>query len=176
VKLSPPPILVTPRLSLRELDASDADATFALALLNDPDFLRNIGDRGVRTLEDAYGYLRAGPLASYADHGFGLWRVALRDTGEAIGLCGLLRRDWLDAPDLGYAFLPSARGRGLAQEAADAVLALARSRFALRRVLAIVDPENAASIRLLERAGMQREGEVVAPGETKRLDLFAWSG
>lgn len=170
---APAPLLQTPRLLLREL--TDADAPFVLALLNDPGFLQHIGDKGVRTLDDARGYLQSGPFASYAAHGFGLWRVALRGDDEAIGMCGLLRRDWLDAPDLGYAFLPAARGRGLAQEAADAVLRLARERLGLHRVLAIVSRDNAASIRLLERAGFAREVDVVPPGSDETLALYAWS-
>ena len=118
------------RLRLRALD--EGDAGFALELLNDADFLRHIGDKGVRTRNDALEYLRIGPWASYAAHGHGLWRVGLRDAADTpIGMCGLLRRDWLDAPDIGYAFLPAARGQGLAQEAADAVMRLARERYGL---------------------------------------------
>jgi ribosomal-protein-alanine N-acetyltransferase len=163
----------TPRLRLRELAADDAD--FVMALLNDADFLRHIGDKGVRTREDALDYLRIGPWASYAAHGHGLWRVGLRDAADTpIGMCGLLRRDWLDAPDIGYAFLPAARGQGLAQEAADAVMRLARERYGLARVLAIVNPENGASIRLLERAGFVADGEVVPPGEAAPIARYAW--
>jgi [ribosomal protein S5]-alanine N-acetyltransferase len=169
-------VLATDRLRLRELADTAADAGFALALVNDPEFLRHIGDKGVRTLEDARGYLQAGPLASYAAHGFGLWHVARADTGEAIGFCGLLKRDWLDAPDVGYAFLPSARGLGLAREAVEAALRLGSERFALRRVLAIVSQDNAASIRLLERVGFVREGEVVPPGSEDVLALYARAG
>jgi RimJ/RimL family protein N-acetyltransferase len=167
-------IAASARLTLREL--TDADAPFVVALLNDPDFLRHIGDKGVRTLDDARGYLRAGPLASYAQHGFGLWRVGEGPDEAPIGICGLLRRDWLDAPDVGYAFLPAARGRGLAFEAVAATLELARTRFALARLLAIVSTENTASIRLLERAGFVRGRDVVAPGETTPLGLYAWHG
>ena len=172
--VAPGDVLATPRLRLREM--RDADAPFVLALLNDPDFLAHIGDKGVRSLADAVGYLQSGPYASYAAHGFGLWHVALRDTGEAIGMCGLLQRDWLDAPDVGYAFLPSARGRGLAQEALDAVLSLAGPRFGARRVLAIVSHANGASIRLLERAGFVRDGDVVPPGSDETLALFTRPG
>jgi [ribosomal protein S5]-alanine N-acetyltransferase len=171
----PPHVIAeTGRLHLRELD--EGDAAFALELLNDADFLRHIGDKGVRTLEDARGYLQSGPLASYAAHGFGLWRVARADTGEAIGFCGLLKRDWLDAPDVGYAFLPSARGSGLAREAVEATLRLGGERFGQRRVLAIVSLENLASIRLLERVGFLREGEVVPPGSDEVLALYARTG
>jgi RimJ/RimL family protein N-acetyltransferase len=163
----------TPRLRLREL--AEADAAFALALLNDPDFLAHIGDKGVRTLDDAVGYLRSGPLASYAAYGHGLWAVESLADGALLGMSGLLRRDWLDAPDLGYAFLPAARGKGIASEAARAVLDVAKARFALPRVVAIVSPANAASIRLLEGVGFVAAGSVVPPGESAPIAHYAWT-
>jgi RimJ/RimL family protein N-acetyltransferase len=163
----------TERLALRELD--EGDAAFVLELLNDADFLRHIGDKGVRTLEDAVNYVRTGPMASYAAHGHGLWMVEALATGEPLGMSGLLKRDWLPAPDLGYAFLPAARGRGVASEAARAVLALARSRFAMARVVAIVNPVNAASIRLLEGVGFVADGSVVPPGEATPIAHYAWT-
>jgi RimJ/RimL family protein N-acetyltransferase len=166
-----PEIARTARLRLRPLHDGDADAVQVLH--NDADFLRHIGDKGVRSREDALRYLRDGPLASYAAHGFGLWAVEDAADGAWLGMCGLLRRDWLDAPDIGYAFLPAARGRGIAQEAADAVLALARTRFGLERVLAIVTPHNAASIRLLERAGLRDAGAITAPGDSTELRLYS---
>jgi RimJ/RimL family protein N-acetyltransferase len=166
-------IAETARLRLRPLD--EGDAQFALQLLNDPDFLAHIGDKGVRTREDARAYLCNGPLASYAAHGFGLWGVAPREGGALLGMCGLLQRDWLDAPDLGYAFLPAARGRGIAREAAEATLALARSRFAAAKVLAIVNPDNVASIRLLESVGFVADGMVEPPGETRSIARYAWT-
>ena len=166
-------IAQTPRLRLREL--TEGDAAFALELLNDADFLAHIGDKGVRTREDARAYLCNGPLASYAAHGFGLWGVEPREGGALLGMCGLLQRDWLDAPDLGYAFLPAARGRGIAREAAAASLALARPRFGASRVLAIVNPDNAASIRLLEGVGFVADGRVTPPGEAREIARYAWT-
>jgi RimJ/RimL family protein N-acetyltransferase len=163
----------TARLRLRLLEEGDAE--FALELLNDPDFLAHIGDKGVRTREDARAYLCNGPLASYAAHGFGLWGVEPREGGPLLGMCGLLRRDWLDAPDIGYAFLPAARGRGIAREVAAATLDLARSRFGASRVLAIVNPDNAASIRLLEQVGFVADGTVEPPGENRSIARYAWS-
>jgi ribosomal-protein-alanine N-acetyltransferase len=164
----------TTRLRLRALDEGDAD--FALELLNDPDFLAHIGDKGVRTREDARAYLCNGPLASYAAHGFGLWGVEPCEGGALLGMCGLLKRDWLEAPDIGYAFLPSARGRGIAREAAVATLALARERFGATRVLAIVNPDNAASIRLLQQVGFVADGTVEPPGENRSIARYAWTG
>ena len=162
-------ILDTPRLRLRELVA--ADAPFVLALLTDPDFVRHIGDRGVRDLDTAKTYIADGPQASYATHGHGLWLAELRGTGEPAGMCGLLRRDTLDAPDLGYAWLPRFRGRGLAREAAAATLAHARDALGMARVLAIVSPANEASWRLLSAVGMAARGEEDVGGE--RLLVFA---
>jgi len=161
----------TERLLLREL--VPADAPFILELVTDPAFLRNIGDRGVRDLDTAARYIADGPTASYARHGYGLWRVELRDTGEPIGTCGLLRRDALPDPDIGYAYLPQHRARGYAQEAAAAVLRYAREALALPRVLAIVNPDNAASIRVLERLGMRAEGRLRLSEEAPEVRLFA---
>ncbi len=101
----------TPRLLIRRLDATDAP--FILRLLNEPSFLENIGDRGVRSLDDARAYLAKGPLASYEQHGFGLFHVSLKAGGDAIGMCGLLKRDWLDAPDVGFAFSAGVLVEGL---------------------------------------------------------------
>ncbi|KFL36923.1 GNAT family N-acetyltransferase [Arenimonas donghaensis] len=143
----------TPRLRLREL--REDDAAFALAQLNDPDFHAYIGDRGVRDLDQARDYLATGPIASYARHGFGLWGVELKASGELAGMCGLIQRDTLPAPDLGYAFLPAFRGQGLAREAASLCLAFGFGTLAMPRILAIVTEANAASRRLLESLGMQ---------------------
>lgn len=153
--------LETERLELRELAAPDA--AFILELVNDPDWLRNIGDRGVRSLDDARAYIANGPAASYARFGFGLWRVRVKDTPEAIGICGLLKRDTLDDVDIGFAFLPAARGKGYALEAAKATLDCARDRVGLTRVVGIVSPHNAASITLLERLGMRFERTLTTP-------------
>lgn len=168
---APRTILETPRLVLREF--THRDDGFVLRLLNEPSWLRFIGDRGVRNLEDARRYLDDGPRASYAANGFGLWCVVPRDGGAPIGMCGLIRRDTLPDVDVGFAFLPEAWGRGHAREAAAAVLEHARDALRLRRVLAITDPENAASIRVLERIGMRREGTIRMPGEAIDLLVYA---
>jgi RimJ/RimL family protein N-acetyltransferase len=153
-----PPLIATARLRLDPFTLDDA--AFIVALLTDPDWLRYIGDRGVRTTDDARRYLETGPMASYAAHGFGLYRVALRDSGVPIGMCGLLRRATLPDVDIGFAFLPDYRAQGYAFEAASATLAYARDTLDLPRIVAIVSPENAASIRLLQKLGMALEGTV----------------
>jgi RimJ/RimL family protein N-acetyltransferase len=155
------PIAVTARLRLRAFVASDAP--FIVALLNDPSFIANIADRGVRSEADALAWLARGPWAMQALHGFALSAVDLLDSGETIGMCGLLRRPELPDADIGYALLPGHTGQGYAGEAVDAWLALARERFGLPRVLAIVNPDNAPSLRLLARRGFVDDGEHVIP-------------
>lgn len=164
-------ILDTARLRLREIN--DADAPFILELLNEPSFIRNIGDRGVRTFEDAREYIRKGPVASYAINGFGLWLVELQATGEPIGMCGLLRRAVLDAPDIGFAFLPAHQSRGYGFESATAVLAHAREVLRLPRVVAIVNADNEVSTRLLEKLGLSFERMVQPFPAEPPLRLYA---
>lgn len=148
-------VLVTERLVLRR--ATAGDARFVLQLLNDPDFLEHIGDREVRTEEQARLYVHQRMLASYDEHGFGMWVIEERGGSEPLGLCGLVRRDFLEHDDLGYALLPSGRGRGLAKEAAAACMRYAFEQLGHERLLAIVSPGNAASIRILEDLGFCRE-------------------
>ena len=152
-----------------------ADTAFLIELLNDPDFLKFIGDRGVRDEESARRYLEEGPFASYARNGFGLYAVVAREAGEATGLCGLLRRDWLEDVDVGFAFLARYRGRGYAAEAARAVLDDGARRLRLDRVAAIVSPGNERSLRLLETLGFRREREARPPGESADVIVLAWT-
>ena len=165
--------LKTERLILRELDAEDAG--FMLALLNDADFLRNIGDRGVRTLAQARAYTLAGPIASYQQHGFGLWAVRLAHDPTCIGICGLIRRPTLDDVDIGYAFLPEWRGQGYALEASQACMELGRQRFGLRRIVAITSLDNPASARLLEKIGFRFERLIHVSEDAAELRLFGWN-
>jgi RimJ/RimL family protein N-acetyltransferase len=162
--------LRTPRLRVRELTA--ADAPFMLALLTDPAFVEHVGDRGVRTVADAASYIERGPRASYARHGFGLWLVESTAAPAPIGICGILKRDALPDPDIGFAFMPAYRSRGLAFEAASAVRDFARDTLRLPRLLAIVSPANAPSIRLLERLGFVLERAIVLPADAKELQLY----
>lgn len=148
----------TPRLTLQRFTLDDAP--FIHALTNDADFVRFIGDKGVRTLDDAREYLRTGPLASYARFGFGLYRVSLRRDGEPIGMCGLLKRDFLDCPDIGFAYLPRYRAQGYAHEAAAAVVAHARQHLGVTRLAGIAKPDNLHSIRLLTKLGLKLECKV----------------
>jgi RimJ/RimL family protein N-acetyltransferase len=164
-------VLATPRLNLRWL--RDDDAPFILELLNEPDFLRNIGDRGVRSLDDARAYVANGPAASYARHGFGLYLVADKGSGDALGICGLIRRESLPDVDVGFAFLARHRGRGYASEAARVVLERERATLGLRRVVAIVNPDNQPSIRVLEKLGLGYERQIQLSPEGETLALYA---
>ena len=149
------PEFETARLTLRRLDFEDA--TFIVRLLNEPSFLENIGDRGVRSIEDAHRYLREGPMAMYEKYCFGLWHVARNSDGAAVGMCGLLKRDNLPDVDIGYAFLPEFWGLSYAIEATEATMRHAAGKFGLERVVAVVSPGNSASIRVLEKLGMRHE-------------------
>lgn len=165
------PELTTARLRLRRLELDDAP--FALELLNEPAYIRFIADRGVRTLEDARRYLQEGPLAMYERHGFGLWHVARIADGEAIGMCGLLRREVLPDVDIGYAYLARHGSQGYAFEAAAAVLALGTRRFGLKRVIGVVSEDNAASIRVLEKLGMRFERMYPMHADQPEVRLYA---
>jgi RimJ/RimL family protein N-acetyltransferase len=166
------PALETGRLLLRRMTLDDAG--FILGLLSEPSFLLNIGDKGVRTLDDARRYIAEGPLASYERFGFGLLLVERKEDGEPIGMCGLLKRDWLEDVDLGFALRPPFWGRGYAFEAASAVLADARSTLARSRIVAITSLANDPSIQLLGKLGFRLEhvGRFTEDGE--ELRLFAW--
>jgi len=143
-----------------------------LTLLNEPSFIRNIGDRGVRTIADAQLYITAGPLASYERFGFGLYMVELKPSCAPIGICGLVKRDALPDIDIGFAFLPRFWSMGYAFESASAVRDQARDEVGLRRLVAIVDPVNDGSIRVLEKLGFTFERMVRLGEEEKDLKLF----
>ena len=171
----PAPVIATARVTLRELDADDdGDAAFILALLNDPDFIANIADRGVRTPAQARAWIAGGPADSYALNGFGLYLVEDRASGQRVGMCGLVRRPTLDDVDIGFAFLPAWRGRGYAREAARAVFDDARTRLGLCRLVAIVAPENAASARVVEAIGLRYEGLIEHGPARESLRLYGW--
>lgn len=163
-------ILETERLLLRQLETDDA--SFILELLNEPSFIQNIGDRNVRTLEDACAYIVNGPVKSYERNGFGLYLVALKDTNESIGMCGLIRREGLEDVDIGYALFPKFWAKGYAVEAALAVKEYARDVIGLKRIVAIVDPANDSSIRVLEKLGLKFEQMVRLSSDDIELKLF----
>ncbi len=163
-------ILETDRLRLRKFTLEDA--AFARELVNDAAWLRYIGDRGVRTLDDARAYIGK-TLAHYAQHGFGAYVVELKSTGEAIGNCGLFKREGLPGADIGFAFLGRFRGQGYAFEAAAAMLAHARERWGMTRVEAYTVPYNTSSIRLLEKLGLKHEATIRMPNDTEDVNRMA---
>lgn len=163
--------LKTKRLTLRRFTLGDAE--FIRELVNEPSFIQNIGDRGVRTLSDAEKYLETGPISSYERNGFGLLAVTLNDTGQPIGMCGLIKRDALEDVDIGYAFLPRFWSKGFALESAQAVMNHAKEIVGLKRVVAIVDPANAGSIRLLEKIGMTFENMMKLSEDDIDLKLYS---
>lgn len=161
----------TSRLRLRRF--TEADAAFVLELLNEPGWLRFIGDRGVRDLEAARAYIEKGPGAMYARLGFGLYCVEAKQDGTPLGMCGLLKRDNLEHVDIGFAFLARHQGRGYAREAVVATLGEAHD-LGLSQVAAITNPDNARSIRLLESLGFRaRERRRLTP-EAPEVCLFLW--
>jgi [ribosomal protein S5]-alanine N-acetyltransferase len=164
-------MLETARLTLRRLVPTDAD--FVLELLNDPAFIRNVGDKGVRTAAGARGYIAEVPQASYDRNGFGLYRVALKGTDVPIGICGLVKRESLADVDVGFALLPRFWSQGYALESVVAVLAEARDAWGLARVVAVVAPHNLASRRLLEKLGFGLEGIARLSSDGPDVHLFA---
>jgi ribosomal-protein-alanine N-acetyltransferase len=163
-------LIETPRLSIRHLGSGDE--AFIFELLNQPSFISNIGDRGVRTLDDATEYIRQGPATSYEKFGFGLFHVALKASGAPIGICGLLKRDTLDDVDIGFAYLERYWGQGYALEAAQAVMDFGWNTVGLKRVVAITAPHNEASMRLLRKLGMTFESVIKFPGAAGDTNLF----
>ncbi len=163
-------VLETERLVLRHLNLNDAP--FIVDLLNEPSFLRYIGDRGVRTDQDARRYLTEGPLASYERHGLGLYLAFVRETGEPIGMCGLLKRETLRDVDIGFAYRPAYWGRGYAREAASATLQHGRTTLGLNRIVAITSPDNEGSRRVLEAIGLRFEGLIRLGDDPREVRLF----
>lgn len=163
-------VLETDRLVLRRLTLDDAE--FILSLLNETSFLRNIGDKGVRTIADACHYIARGPVESYRKHGFGLYLTLLKEGSVPIGICGLVKRDVLEDPDIGFAFLPRFWAQGYATESASAVLAHALDVLKLGRILAIVAPDNQGSIRVLTKLGLRFDRRVRLSEDGQELELF----
>jgi RimJ/RimL family protein N-acetyltransferase len=161
----------TERLLVRWLDAGDS--AFIFELVNEPSWIQYIGDKGVKTLQDALRYIENGPMAMYKRAGFGLYMVELRQMGEPIGICGLIKRDTLEDVDLGFAFLPRFWRNGYAFEAATAVVSYGRKVLGLRRIVAILSQDNLRSSKLLEKLGFCFEGTVTLHPNDEELKLYA---
>ena len=162
--------LETERLTLREVSTDDAD--FILRLLNEPSFLRFIGDKGVRNLQDARQYILNGPIASYNQNGFGLYLVVLKSMNTSIGMCGLIKRETLTDVDIGFAFLPEFWNKGYALESATAVFSYGKNVLKLPRIVAITNKDNVTSGKLLERLGLHFDRLIDLNGDGDETKLF----
>ena len=164
-------VLETERLVLRKMVVDDAE--FILKLLNEPSFLRYIGDKGVRDLDGARQYILNGPVSSYEQNGFGLYLVELKESGRPIGISGLVKRDTLPHADVGFAFLPAYWAKGYAVESAAAVMTYAREVLGLTRILAITSPDNEASGRLLGKIGLRFDRMIKLSEDAPEVKLFS---
>lgn len=167
-------VLETDRLILRRLNPEDAQ--FILELLNEPSFLRFIGDKGVRSLEDARQYILQGPVESYDRFGFGLYLTELKPDAVPIGICGLLKRESLQDVDIGFAFSPRFWGNGYAFEAASAVMEHGKTAFGLKRLVAVTSPDNDGSIKVLTKLGLRFEQLVRLAEGDEEIALLGWGG
>lgn len=165
------PEIETERLKMRWL--TEADVPLMLAIWNDPTFVRYVGDRGIRTEEQALDELTKNAFRGYEEFGYGPFHVSLRDGGEAIGVCGLYKREHYEDPDIGFAFLPDYCSQGYGWEAARAVRDYARDALGLRRIIAIVSPENTASIRLCEKLGLSFDRHDTYPDDDETVSVYA---
>ena len=165
-------ILETERLALRKFTTKDSE--FILKLLNEPAFIENISDKGVRTIRDAENYILTVPKASYEKHGFGLWLIELKDKSIPIGMCGLLKRAYLRDIDVGYAILTEYYSKGYATEAVQGVTKYAFEKLGIKRLTAIVNPQNYQSLKVLDKTGFIYDKSFTMPGEETEIQLFVF--
>jgi RimJ/RimL family protein N-acetyltransferase len=163
-------ILETERLVLRQFTVDDAP--FILELLNTPTWLQFIGERGVKTLAQAKQYLLDGPIKSYEVNGHGLYLVMEKQNGIPVGACGILRREGLSQPDVGFAFLPAYTSKGYAYEVASKLMEYAKDSLHISPLFAVTTPDNVRSIRLLEKIGFRFVGMTTLPGGNEEMMLF----
>ena len=168
-----PLVIETPRLKIRWLEVGDA--AFIYTLVNDPTWIRYIGDKNVSNLEDAKTYIEAGPLEMYRNLGFGLNHVSLKEDGTSIGICGMLKRETIDEVEIGFALLPEFRKQGYALEAATAILEHGCSVLQKSRIAAILTPDNQASRKLLCKLGFEVENSFQKEPNLDKLDLYVFN-
>jgi RimJ/RimL family protein N-acetyltransferase len=164
-------IVETERLILRKITVEDA--AFVLRLVNEPSFVSNIGDKGVKNLDDAERFILDGYWTNQERPGHGMFLVELKDGGKSIGVCGLLYRKVLDVTDIGFAFLPEYWNRGFAYEAAEAILKYGRSTLGIDKIVGLTSPDNFASIKLLKKLGMEFEKTVKMADDDPGTVLYA---
>ncbi|SFE40599.1 Protein N-acetyltransferase, RimJ/RimL family [Chitinophaga sp. CF118] len=165
------PICKTERLIISELTIQDAP--FVLTLLNTPTWIQYIGDRGIKNIDEARNYLLNGPIASYKQRGFGLYLIKLKEGNIPIGMSGLIKREGLDNVDIGFALHPDYARKGYAFECADAIMKYAREVLKIPVIVAITTEDNASSISLLKKIGLQYKEMVILPGNPKEYMLFS---
>lgn len=162
-------VIETERLSLEMGQLHDTD--FIFKLLNSPTWIQFIGDRGIRTEDDARAYIENNLIRSYQENGFGLYKMVLKESRIPIGLCGFIKRDYLDHADFGFAILPAYENQGYTYEAAKAILEYGTTTLKLNPILAITTPENSKSRYLLEKIGFTEQASI-RPGNAKREFLL----
>jgi RimJ/RimL family protein N-acetyltransferase len=164
-------ILETQRLKLREFSLDDVN--FIVELVNTPGWIKFIGDRGIRTEEQAAIYLETGPMKSYHEHGYGLWLVERKDSKEKIGMCGIIKRESFESPDIGFAFLPAYMRKGYAREIAQATLNYALNDLELPKLLGISKSDNERSIKVSEVIGLKFVQTFHFPDNKEQLFLYS---
>ena len=161
----------TDRLLINRITLDDAD--FILKLMNDKDWIKNIGDRGIRTIEEAEEYIRTRFLKTYNEVGFGFYSLIIKETQQIIGIAGLVDREGIDHIDIGYGMLPEYRGKGYAFEATKAIYDYAYQDLKIDKIVAIVNPDNPGSIKLLTKLGLEFEKMIRLPDEEIDIMLFS---
>ena len=163
--------IATERLILRRVTVDDA--ALLLSIWNDPAFIRNVADRGIRTEAEARDAIVSGPQKMFEEFGYGPYSLTLKESGALIGICGLFKRENLDDPDIGFAVLPAFVGKGYAGEAAKAVVDYARDELRIPVLTAIVSPANAPSIGLIQKLGLTFDRMITMPGDNEAICLYS---
>ena len=164
-------IVETERLTLREI--TEKDAPFILELLNTPSWIKFIGDRNLKTEEDARNYILNRLMPGYKTFGFGFYLTSLKENSTPVGICGLVKRDFLEHVDIGFAFLPQHEGKGYGYESASAIMTYAQTAFGFKIITAITDSNNKQSIALIEKLGLHFQKMILLPDETEEIMLFS---
>ncbi|MGD8662066.1 MAG: GNAT family N-acetyltransferase [Desulfobacterales bacterium] len=164
-------IVETKRLILRNITIDDAE--FILRLVNEPSFVSNIGDKGLKNLDDAERFILQGYWTNQKRSGYGMFLVELKNKGDSIGGCGLLYRKFLDVTDIGFAFLPEYWNRGFAYEAAEAVLKYGHTTLGIKKIVGLTSADNLGSIKLLKKLGMDFEKTVKMSDDDAETVLYS---
>jgi len=166
------PLTTTNRLIISKVTLKDAP--FFIELMNTPSWLKYIGDRNIKSVEDAKNHLKNGILKAYKECGYGFYKVTQKSEPEkAIGIVGLVKRKELEHTDIGFGFLPNYEGKGYGYESSVAIMNMAKNKFKLNKVLAITNPDNKSSIHLLEKLGLSFQKRIKPFADNEELLLFA---